>query len=60
VPQNQRKSNYGRAKSASAQAEAGNVKLVRGPWNDTFLDEVCSFPNAQHDDQIDAFRRRPQ
>jgi len=44
-----------RAKPASAQAEAGNVKLVRGPWNDTFLDEVCSFPNAQHDDQVDAF-----
>lgn len=44
-----------RAKPASAQAEAGNVKLVRGPWNDAFLDEVCSFPNAQHDDQVDAF-----
>lgn len=44
-----------RAKPASAQAEAGNVKLVRGIWNETFLDEVCSFPNAQHDDQVDAF-----
>lgn len=44
-----------RAKPASAQAEAGNVKLVRGEWNDRFLDEVCSFPNAQHDDQVDAF-----
>lgn len=44
-----------RAKPASAQAQAGNVKLVRGRWNDTFLDEVCSFPNAQHDDQVDAF-----
>lgn len=44
-----------RAKPASAQAEAGNVKLVRGPWNETFLDEVCSFPNAQFDDQVDAF-----
>lgn len=44
-----------RAKPASAQAEAGNVKLVRGSWNETFLDEVCAFPNAQHDDQVDAF-----
>lgn len=44
-----------RAKPASAQAEAGNVKLVRGPWNEAFLDEVCSFPNAQFDDQVDAF-----
>lgn len=44
-----------RAKPASAQAEAGNVKLVRGNWNETFLDEVCAFPNAQFDDQVDAF-----
>lgn len=44
-----------RAKPASAQTEAGNVKLVRGPWNETFLDEVCSFPSSQFDDQVDAF-----
>lgn len=44
-----------RARPASAQAEAGNVKLIRAPWNDAFLDEVCAFPNAQHDDQVDAF-----
>lgn len=44
-----------RAKPASAQAEAGNVKLVRGAWNEAFLDEVCAFPNAQFDDQVDAF-----
>ena len=44
-----------RARPASAQAEAGNVKLVRGDWNAPFLDELCSFPNGQHDDQVDAF-----
>lgn len=44
-----------RAKPASAQAEAGNVKLIRGSWNEAFLDEVCSFPNGQFDDQVDAF-----
>ena len=44
-----------RARPASAQVEAGNVKLVRGKWNEHFLDEVCSFPNAHHDDQVDAF-----
>jgi predicted phage terminase large subunit-like protein len=44
-----------RARPASAQAQAGNVKLIRAKWNDTFLDEVCSFPNATHDDQVDAF-----
>jgi predicted phage terminase large subunit-like protein len=44
-----------RAKPASAQSEAGNVKLLRAPWNELFLDEVCSFPNAAFDDQVDAF-----
>lgn len=44
-----------RARPASAQAEAGNVKLVRGDWNEAFLDELCSFPNGQFDDQVDAF-----
>jgi len=44
-----------RAKPASAQAEAGNVKLVRADWNEAFLDEICSFPNGQFDDQVDAF-----
>ncbi|QND50268.1 phage terminase large subunit [Rhizobium lusitanum] len=44
-----------RAKPASAQAEAGNVKLLRGDWNEAFLDEICAFPNAQFDDQVDAF-----
>ncbi|WP_200863256.1 phage terminase large subunit [Rhizobium freirei] len=44
-----------RAKPASAQAEAGNVKLLRGDWNEAFLDEVCAFPNGQFDDQVDAF-----
>lgn len=44
-----------RARPASAQSEAGNVKLLRGPWNEAFLDEVCAFPNAMFDDQVDAF-----
>jgi predicted phage terminase large subunit-like protein len=44
-----------RAQPAAAQCEAGNVKLVRAPWNDAFLDEVCTFPNGQFDDQVDAF-----
>ncbi|WP_372395287.1 phage terminase large subunit (plasmid) [Azospirillum sp. HJ39] len=50
-----------RAAPFAAQAEAGNVMLVKGDWNDAFIDELCSFPNAAHDDQVDAaagaFRR---
>jgi predicted phage terminase large subunit-like protein len=44
-----------RATPAAAQAEAGNVKLVAGPWNEAFIEEVCGFPAATHDDQVDAF-----
>ena len=46
-----------RAEALSAQAEAGNVKLVRGPWNTTFIDEAAFFPNSDHSDQIDAGSR---
>ncbi len=42
-----------RASPFAAQAEAGNVKLVRGPWNKAYLDELCEFPNGKHDDQVD-------
>jgi predicted phage terminase large subunit-like protein len=31
------------------QAEAGNVQLVRGPWNEAFLDELTTVPAAAHD-----------
>ncbi|MBL8181309.1 MAG: phage terminase large subunit [Blastocatellia bacterium] len=35
-------------------AEEGKLRLVRGPWIDGFVDEVCRFPHGRHDDQIDA------
>lgn len=43
-----------RAQPFAAQCEAGNVKLVRGPWTAAFLDELTFFPNGKHDDQVDA------
>lgn len=43
-----------RAKPLSSQCEAGNVKLVRGAWNDAFLDELESFPDIDRDDQVDS------
>lgn len=43
-----------RANPLASQAEAGNVKLVRGPWINAFLDEAELFPLGGHDDQIDA------
>lgn len=44
-----------RALPVSAQAEAGNIKLLRGPWNDAFLNELENFPEVGHDDQVDTF-----
>ena len=38
----------------SAQCEAGNVKLIRGPWNTTLCDNLEAFPEAAHDDTADA------
>ncbi len=46
-----------RASAFSAQCEGGNVSLVRGLWNDDYLNELESFPpesSAAHDDQVDA------
>lgn len=43
-----------RAKPLSSQVEVGNVTLMRGAWNDAFLDEVGMFPAGSHDDQVDA------
>jgi predicted phage terminase large subunit-like protein len=39
----------------SAQCAAGNVKLVRGPWNSPWLDEMQNVPQiGVHDDQADS------
>lgn len=38
----------------SAQAEAGNVRMLRGPWNERWLSDLEGFPDAAHDDTADA------
>ena len=43
-----------RSNPFASEAEAGNVKLVRGPWVSEFLREHESFPGGSHDDQVDA------
>ena len=34
--------------------EAGNVLLVRGEWNQEYLDEIGEFPSGNHNDQTDS------
>lgn len=45
---------FTRALAWANRAEAGKVVLVAGHWVQDFLDEVTHFPNATHDDQVDA------
>lgn len=45
-----------RAEPLSSKAEAGNVVLVRGKWNDAFRSEAADFTGRgeTHDDQVDS------
>jgi predicted phage terminase large subunit-like protein len=45
-----------RANAVTPILEAGLVYLPEGaPWVSDFVDELATFPNAAHDDQVDAF-----
>ena len=41
----------------SAQAEAGNVLVLRGPWNEKWFSALEGFPEAAHDDDADSTSR---
>ncbi len=41
------------ARACSPYIESGRVILVKGNWNEAFLNQVGTFPNAKHDEHID-------
>ena len=41
----------------SAQAQAGNVDVLRGVWNEEWFTALESFPEAVHDDDADSTAR---
>lgn len=41
----------------SAQAEAGNVLVLRGPWNERWFQMLEGFPELPHDDDADSTSR---
>lgn len=43
-----------RSSIASSQAEQGNIYVLRAAWNDSFFSELEGFPEAKHDDIVDA------
>lgn len=42
------------AKPVSAQAEAGNIKILRAHWNKIFIDHLVAFPDGKYKDIPDA------
>ena len=47
------KDKVSRVKDTSPIMESGRVKLIRGKWNNEFLDQIAMFPNAKHDEYVD-------
>ncbi len=43
-----------RAMPMAAQAEAGNICVVKAPWNADFFDELSVFPSGRFTDMVDA------
>lgn len=46
-----------RARPLSAQAESGNLYVVRGPWNEALINEFTNFPGAELKDIVDGGSR---
>lgn len=43
-----------RSKEMSVSCEQGNVSILYGNWNESFLAQVNAFPNVDHDDKVDS------
>ncbi len=50
---NPTKDKEARANDISPFIECGRVYLVRGGWNDDFISQVATFPNAKNDEEVD-------
>lgn len=49
-----------RAIPVASQWNNGNIKLVKGDWNNAFLNELATFPRGTYKDQVDALSRAYQ
>lgn len=41
------------ARACSHFIEGGRVILIKGTWNDAFLNQIAVFPNGKHDEHVD-------
>lgn len=46
-----------RAGPFAAQVNVGNVRMLKGEWNEEFIHELQLFPNGKNDDLVDASSR---
>lgn len=46
-----------RSEPFASQVNAGNVLLLKGPWNKAFIEELQLFPGGSYDDQVDGASR---
>lgn len=46
-----------RAEPIAAQVNIGNVMILRGEWNHSFISELRMFPSGANDDQVDGLSR---
>ena len=42
-----------RVKDAEPTLESGKIYLVKGTWNDKFINQCAVFPNGKHDEHVD-------
>jgi predicted phage terminase large subunit-like protein len=41
------------ARACSSFIEGGRIILIKGAWNEAFLNQIAVFPNGKHDEHID-------
>lgn len=47
------KDKVARVQDISATLESGRVSILKGEWNEEFIDQLTKFPSAKHDDMVD-------
>ena len=47
------KDKVARVQDISATLESGRVSLLKGEWNEEFIQQCVKFPSAKHDDMVD-------
>lgn len=44
---------FARTNAVAPSIQAGKVKLIKGHWNEHFINEISMFPNGKHDEALD-------